>query len=71
MAARSGFPATTTRREASSRTRSSPKKRAFAVRDQLKSAGVAEDRIDMAKPELTQGSGDNAEARRVEIVILK
>jgi K(+)-stimulated pyrophosphate-energized sodium pump len=47
------------------------KKRAFAVRDQLKSAGVAEDKIEMAKPELTQGSGDNVEARRVEIVILK
>jgi K(+)-stimulated pyrophosphate-energized sodium pump len=47
------------------------KKRAFAVREQLKSAGVAEDRIEMAKPELTQGSGDNMEARRVEIVILK
>jgi K(+)-stimulated pyrophosphate-energized sodium pump len=47
------------------------KKRAFAVRDQLKAAGVAEDRIEMAKPELTQGSGDNMEARRVEIGILK
>jgi len=47
------------------------KQRAFAVRDYLKSAGIAEDRIEMAKPELTQGSGDNAEARRVEIVILK
>jgi K(+)-stimulated pyrophosphate-energized sodium pump len=47
------------------------KKRAFAVRDHLKTAGIAEDRIEMAKPELTQGSGDNAEARRVEIVILK
>jgi K(+)-stimulated pyrophosphate-energized sodium pump len=47
------------------------KKRAFAVRDHLKSVGVVEDRIEMAKPELTQGAGDNAEARRVEIVILK
>ncbi len=47
------------------------KKRAVAVREQLKSAGVAEDKIEMAKPELTQGSGDNMEARRVEIVILK
>jgi len=47
------------------------KKRAFAVRDQLMSAGVAEDKIEMAKPELTQGSGNEAEARRVEIVILQ
>ena len=47
------------------------KKRAFAVRDQLKTAGVAEDKIQMAKPELTQGSGSEAEARRVEIVILQ
>ncbi|MCC6196345.1 MAG: sodium/proton-translocating pyrophosphatase, partial [Burkholderiales bacterium] len=47
------------------------KQRAFAVRDQLKAAGVAEDRIEMAKPEATQGSGDNAEARRVEIILLK
>ena len=29
----------------------------------LKSAGIAEDKIELAKPELTQGSGDNAEAR--------
>ncbi|MCC7216019.1 MAG: OmpA family protein, partial [Burkholderiales bacterium] len=47
------------------------KQRAFKVRDQLKSAGIAEDRIEMAKPELTQGSGDNAEARRVEIILIK
>ena len=46
------------------------KQRAFAVRDYLKSAGIAEDRIELAKPELTQGSGDNAEARRVEVSIL-
>jgi K(+)-stimulated pyrophosphate-energized sodium pump len=45
------------------------KQRAMAVRDQLKSAGVAEDKIELAKPELTQGSGDNAEARRVEVSI--
>jgi len=47
------------------------KQRAMNVRDQLKSAGVAEDKIEMAKPELTQGSGDNAEARRVEIVLVQ
>jgi K(+)-stimulated pyrophosphate-energized sodium pump len=45
------------------------KQRALVVRDQLKAAGVAEDKIELAKPELTQGSGDNAEARRVEISI--
>jgi K(+)-stimulated pyrophosphate-energized sodium pump len=45
------------------------KQRAFAVRDQLKAAGIAEDKIELAKPQLTQGSGDNAEARRVEVSI--
>ena len=43
----------------------------MAVRDHLKSAGIAEDKIELLKPELTQGSGDNAEARRVEIVLVK
>ena len=47
------------------------KKRAFAVRDQLKSAGIAEDKIEMAKPEVTQGGGSDAEARRVEIILIK
>ncbi|MFO1325459.1 MAG: sodium-translocating pyrophosphatase [Burkholderiales bacterium] len=47
------------------------KQRALKVRDQLKTAGIAEDKIEMAKPELTQGSGDNAEARRVEIILVK
>ncbi len=46
------------------------KQRAIAVRDQLKAAGVAEDKVELAKPELTQGSGDDAEARRVEITLL-
>jgi len=46
------------------------KQRAIAVRDQLKAAGVTEDKVELAKPELTQGSGDNAEARRVEITLL-
>jgi K(+)-stimulated pyrophosphate-energized sodium pump len=45
------------------------KQRAIAVRDYLKSVGIAEDKIELAKPELTQGSGDNAEARRVEVSI--
>ena len=48
------------------------KKRALAVRDHLKSVGIAEDRIEMAKPEMTQGgAGSDAEARRVEIILVK
>jgi K(+)-stimulated pyrophosphate-energized sodium pump len=47
------------------------KQRAFKVRDQLKSGGVAEDKIEMAKPEMTQGSGDLAHARRVEIILIQ
>ena len=43
------------------------KQRAMAVRDALKAAGVPEDRVDLKKPELTQGSGSDAEARRVEV----
>ena len=46
------------------------KNRAKAVRDALKAAGVAEDRIEMSKPQVVLGSGDNAEARRVEIGIM-
>ncbi len=45
------------------------KERAKAVRDALKTAGVGEDRIEMMKPEVVLGTGDNAEARRVEIGI--
>ncbi|MBS0468475.1 MAG: OmpA family protein [Proteobacteria bacterium] len=45
------------------------KKRAFAVRDALKALGVAEDKVELKKPEVTQGSGSNAEARRVEVVL--
>ncbi|MBK8337992.1 MAG: cytochrome c oxidase subunit II [Sterolibacteriaceae bacterium] len=43
------------------------KERAKAVRDALKEAGVAADRINMKKPEAVTGDGDNKEARRVEI----
>ena len=43
------------------------KERAKAVRDALKGAGIAEDRIHMKKPEAVSGGGDNKEARRVEI----
>ncbi len=45
------------------------KQRALAVREALTALGVAEDRIELKKPEVTQGSGSNAEARRVEVVL--
>ena len=43
------------------------KLRAFAVRDALKAAGVAEDRIVLKKPEDTNKAGNPDEARAVEI----
>ncbi|MEO8346872.1 MAG: sodium/proton-translocating pyrophosphatase, partial [Betaproteobacteria bacterium] len=46
------------------------KQRAIAVRDYLKSVGIAEDKVELAKPELSTGSGDEAEARRVEVSIV-
>jgi outer membrane protein OmpA-like peptidoglycan-associated protein len=49
------------------------KQRAFAVRDALKSLGVAEDKIELRKPEATSAaSGPEAEAaaRRVEVSVL-
>lgn len=45
------------------------KQRAFAVRDALKALGVAEDRIELKKPEVTTGTGDLASARRVEVTL--
>ncbi|HMW24148.1 MAG TPA: OmpA family protein, partial [Burkholderiaceae bacterium] len=45
------------------------KQRAFAVRDALKSLGVAEDKVELKKPEQLTGSGDAAEARRVEVTL--
>ena len=45
------------------------KQRAFAVRDALKAAGVAEDKIELKKPEQLTGSGDAAQARRVEVAL--
>ncbi len=45
------------------------KERAKAVSEALKQAGIVEDRIEMMKPEIVLGTGDNAEARRVEIGI--
>jgi outer membrane protein OmpA-like peptidoglycan-associated protein len=43
--------------------------RAKAVRDELRAAGIEEARIDMRKPQETTGSGDLAEARRVELSV--
>jgi K(+)-stimulated pyrophosphate-energized sodium pump len=40
----------------------------MAVRDALKAAGIAEDRIELKKPEATS-AGNEAEARRVEVSI--
>ncbi|MET0203281.1 MAG: sodium-translocating pyrophosphatase [Casimicrobiaceae bacterium] len=45
------------------------KQRAMKVRDAIKAAGVADDRFDMQKPMVTEGSGDNKEARRVEVSV--
>lgn len=46
------------------------KARAFAVRDALKALGVAEDKIELKKPEnATASTGSSAEARRVEVSI--
>lgn len=45
------------------------KQRAFAVRDALKALGVADDKIELKKPENTTAAGSNAEARRVEVTI--
>lgn len=43
------------------------KRRAQAVRDALKAAGIAEDHIVLKKPETVTGGSDAKEARRVEI----
>ncbi|WP_233862082.1 cytochrome c oxidase subunit II [Paraburkholderia adhaesiva] len=43
------------------------KHRAQAVRDAMKAAGIAEDRIILKKPETITGGGNAKEARRVEI----
>ena len=45
------------------------KLRAFAVRDALKDAGVAEDKIELKTPEALTGSGNGTEARRVEVML--
>ena len=45
------------------------KARAFAVRDALKAAGVAEDKIVLQKPDAVQTSGNAEDARRVEMTL--
>ncbi len=47
------------------------KKRAEYVRDQLKAAGIVEERIVLEKPVITQGNvvGDDPESRRVEVTL--
>lgn len=45
------------------------KKRAFAVRDALIGAGVTSSSLELKKPEQSTGTGNNAEARRVEVMI--
>ncbi|MGL4232740.1 MAG: OmpA family protein [Casimicrobium sp.] len=45
------------------------KDRAKSVRDDLRAAGIDDARIVMKKPEETTGSGDLAEARRVELSV--
>lgn len=45
------------------------KQRAMSVRDALVGAGVAESSVELKKPEEAVGSGNAAEARRVEVTI--
>ena len=46
------------------------KQRAVAVRVVLVRVGVPEDKVELKKPEVTTGSGDNAQARRVEVLLI-
>lgn len=46
------------------------KKRAEMIRDVLVGLGVPAAKIDLQKPEVTAGSGNNAEARRVEVKLV-
>jgi outer membrane protein OmpA-like peptidoglycan-associated protein len=45
------------------------KLRAMAVRSDLLESGVAQDLIELKKPEATLATGSNAEARRVEVTL--
>lgn len=46
------------------------KQRTFAVRHVLKALGVADDKIELKKPEQITGSGDASHARRVEVSLM-
>ncbi|MFC7207346.1 OmpA family protein [Comamonas endophytica] len=46
------------------------KQRALSVHNTLVALGVKPEAIDLRKPEQTQASGSNAEARRVEVVLI-
>ena len=45
------------------------KRRALAVREALKTAGVTDEQIELKKPEAVEAKGSDAEARRVEITL--
>ncbi|KQW24502.1 OmpA family protein [Acidovorax sp. Root402] len=45
------------------------KQRAVAVAEALKALGVAEDKVELKKPEEATATGSNAEARRVEVTL--
>lgn len=45
------------------------KQRAFAVRDALLTLGVAQDKVELMKPEQTLATGSDSEARRVEVTV--
>jgi K(+)-stimulated pyrophosphate-energized sodium pump len=45
------------------------KERAIVVSNALKAAGVAEDKIELKKPEQLTGGGNATEARRVEVTL--
>jgi outer membrane protein OmpA-like peptidoglycan-associated protein len=53
-----------------SRNEALAKQRALAVRAALLQAGVVEKQIELRKPEQSIGSGDAAQARRVEVTII-
>ncbi len=46
------------------------KRRALGVREALIAQGIPAQRIILRKPEQTTGSGNNTEARRVEILLI-
>ncbi|MBT2326048.1 OmpA family protein [Variovorax paradoxus] len=46
------------------------KRRAELVRDVLTGLGVPADKVELKQPEVTTGSGNNAEARRVEVRLI-